>query len=94
MEQGSYMLIERGMTVQGIDGELGSVSEVVADAGADIFRGLVLTHGLLLPKQVFIPAENVVGVADRRVQINLTKTQAERLAPPTFTKSETQATDI
>ena len=61
---------------------------------ADIFRGLVLTHGLLLPKQVFIPAENVVGVADRRVQVNLTKAQAEHLSPPTFTTSETQATDI
>jgi uncharacterized protein YrrD len=88
------MLIERGMTVHGIDGDLGSVAEVVADSVADIFRGLVLTHGLLLPKQVFVPAENIVGVADRIVQVNLTKTQAEHLSPPTFTTSETQATDI
>jgi len=94
MEQGSYMLIERGMTVVGTDGDIGSVAEVVADTVADIFRGLILTHGLLLPKQVFVPAENIVGVADRRVQLNLTKAQTERLSPPTFTPSETQATDI
>lgn len=88
------MLIERGMAVHGTDGDLGFVAEVVADAVADIFRGIVLTHGLLLPRQVFIPAENVVGVADRRVQVNLTKAQAECLSPPAFTTSETQATDI
>jgi uncharacterized protein YrrD len=88
------MLIERGMTVRGTDGDLGTVSQVIADAGADIFRGLVLTHGLLLPKQAFIPAEKVVGVADRLVQVNLTKAQAEHLPPPTFTSSETEATDI
>ena len=92
MEQGSYMLIERGMTVHGIDGDLGTVSQVVADPGVDIFRGLVLTHGLLLPKQVFIPAENVVGVAERTVRVNLTRDQASHLAPPATTGSE--AVDI
>ncbi len=94
MEQGSYLLIERGMTVRGTDGDLGTVVQVVADPGADIFRGLVLTHGVLLPKQVFLPAENVVGVTGRLVQVNLTKAQAEHLPPPTFTTSETEATDI
>jgi len=94
MEQGSYMLIERGMTVRGIDGDLGTVSQVVADSEADIFRGLVLTHGLLLPKQAFISAEKVVGVTERRVQVNLTRAQAEQLPSPTFTSSETEATDI
>lgn len=82
MEQGSYLLIERGMTVHGTEGDLGTVSEVVADAGADIFRGIVLSHGLLLPKHVFVPAENIVGVAGRTVQVNLSKSEADQLPPP------------
>lgn len=82
MEQGSYLLIERGMTVQGADSDLGTVTEVVADVGADIFRGIVLSHGLLLPKHVFVPSENIIGVADRTVQVNLTKSEAEQLPPP------------
>lgn len=82
MEQGSYMLIERGMTVHGTDGDLGTVVEVVADTNADIFRGVVLSHGLLLPKQTFIPAQQVVGVSGRTVQVSLSKSEAEHLPPP------------
>lgn len=85
MEQGSYMLIEPGMTVHGSDGDIGTVAQVVADEGADIFRGVVLTHGLLLPKRAFIPAEKVTGVAGRTVQVSLTKAEAEQLPPPTLT---------
>lgn len=94
MEQGSYMLIERGMTIHGTDGDIGTVDQVIADQGADIFRGLVLSHGLLLPKRLFIPAENVIGVTGHTVQVNLTKAQAEQLPPPTFSTSETDATNI
>lgn len=82
MEQGSYLLIEPGMTVQGTDGDLGSVKEVVADAGVDIFRGIVLSHGLLLPRHVFVPADKITGVVGRTVQINLSKSAAEQLTPP------------
>lgn len=82
MEQGSYMLIERGMTVQGTDGELGTVSEVVADVGADVFRGIVLSHGLLLTKHVFVPSGNIVSVGDRIVQVNLSRSEADHLPPP------------
>ncbi len=82
MEQGSYMLIKRGMTLRGTDGDIGTVSEVIADESVDIFRGLVLTHGLLLHKQLFVSAEHVVGVADNIVQVNLSKDEAARLPPP------------
>jgi uncharacterized protein YrrD len=94
MEQGSYMLIEKGMTIHGSDGDIGTVAEVIADQGADIFRGLVLTHGLLIHKRAFIPAENVTGVSGRTVQVNLTKAEAENLPPPTASTSETEATHI
>lgn len=94
MEQGSYLLIERGMTVQGTEGDLGTVAEVVADAGADIFRGIVLSHGLLLPKHVFVPAGNIVGVAGRRVQVNLSKSEADQLPPPTVPSPSPGASEL
>ena len=83
METGSYMLITRGMTVQGTDGDLGTVAEVVADAGVDVFRGLVLAHGFLGTKHAFVPAENVVGVEHNTVRVSLSKSEAEQLPPPT-----------
>ncbi len=82
MEQGSYLLIERGMAVKGTDGELGTVSELVADPEVDVFRGILVSHGLLLPKQLFIPAAYVVQVAERTVQVNLSKAEADALTPP------------
>jgi len=82
MEQGSYMLIERGMTVRGTDADLGTVAEVVADAGADVFRGLVLSQGLLLPRHGFLSAEHVVSVSGNLVQVDISKAEAEKLPPP------------
>jgi hypothetical protein len=83
MEHGSYLLIERGMTVQGMDGNLGSIAEVIADQEADVFRGVILTHGLLMPKRSFITAEHIVGVGEDVVEVDLTKADAENLpAPP------------
>lgn len=83
MEAGSYMLIERGMTVRGTDGDLGTVAEVVADEGADIFRGIVLAHGLFGIKHAFVPGEQVVRVEQNIVYVRLSKTEAEHLpAPP------------
>ncbi len=77
------MLIERGMAVRGTDGDLGTVAEVVADEGADIFRGIVLAHGLFGLKQVFVPGEKVVRVEQNVVSVGLSKTEAEQLpAPP------------
>ena len=83
MEQGSYLLIESGMVVRGTDADLGTVAQVVADAGLDVFRGLVLTHGLLLPKQGFLSADHVVSVTGNVVQVNISKSDAEQLPPPT-----------
>lgn len=83
MEIGSYLLITRGMTVQGTDGDLGTVAEVVADTGVDVFRGIVLAHGFLSTKHAFVPAQNVISVEHNRVGVSLSKNQAEQLPPPT-----------
>ncbi len=82
METGSYLLITRGMAVQGTDGDLGTVAEVVADPGVDVFRGIVLAHGLLSTKHAFVPAENVISVEHNKVSISLSKSEAEQLPPP------------
>lgn len=81
------MLIEPGMTVQGTDGTIGTVAEVVADENVDVFRGLVVTHGLLLHKKLFVSAEQVIGVANRVVSLALSKDEAEALPPPALIAS-------
>ncbi len=82
METGSYLLITRGMTVQGTDGDLGTVAEVVADSGVDIFRGIVLAHGFLSTKHAFVPGESVESVEHNTVRVSLSKSEAEQLPPP------------
>ena len=88
METGSYLLITRGMTVRGTDGDLGTVAEVVADAGVDVFRGIVLAPGFLGTKHAFVPARNVVSVEQNIVQVGLSKSEAEQL-PPLATGGQT-----
>jgi uncharacterized protein YrrD len=82
METGSYMMIVRGMVVQGTDGDLGTVAEVVADKGVDVFRGIVLAHGFLSTKHGFVPAGKVVSVEQNTLHVSLTKSEAEQLPPP------------
>jgi uncharacterized protein YrrD len=82
MEQGSYLLIENGMAVRGTDAEIGSVAQVIADPGMDVFRGLIITHGHLLPRQGFLSAEQIISVIDGVVHVSLTRTEAENLPPP------------
>ncbi len=76
------MMIVQGMTVRGTDGDLGTVAEVVADAGVDVFRGIVLAHGFLSTKHAFVPAQNVVSVEQYTVHVGLSKSEAEQLPPP------------
>ena len=82
METGSYMMIMPGMVVRGTDGDLGTVAEVVADAGIDVFRGIVLAHGFLSAKHGFIPADKVMSVEQNMVHVGLTKSEAEQLSSP------------
>ena len=83
METGSYLLIERGMPVLGIDGDLGTVSEVVADVNVDVFRGIVLEHGLFAGAHGFIPADKVLRVEQNKVYVGLSKAEANDLPAPT-----------
>lgn len=94
METGSYMLIERGMTVRGTDGDLGKVAEVVADTEVDIFRGIVLAHGLFAGKHGFIPAEQVTRVEQSVVYVSLSKAEADHLPSPVAGGQAYQGRDV
>jgi len=81
MQQGSYMLITPGMAVYGTDGHLGTVTEVVADAGVDVFRGIVVSHGILAHK-AFVHGDAVISVIGERVELSLSKAEFDQLPPP------------
>ncbi len=70
------------MTVRGTDGDLGNVVEVVADEGVDVFRGVVLGHGLFSAKRGFVPADRVVRVEQNVVHVSLSRTEADQLPSP------------
>lgn len=90
MTQGSYLLIAHGMTVRGVDGDLGTVADVIADESVDVFRGIALAHGLpLLSRLGFIAATHVVSVVDDIVQVDLGKADVADLPPPSESGSST-----
>ena len=82
MTHGSYLLIEPGMTVYSATGAaIGTVTELVADENADIFRGIVLTlasapSGL---ETVFLPGEHITAVEPQKVLTDLTDNSAAQL---------------
>lgn len=88
------MLIEPGMTVRGTDGDLGKVAEVVADAGLDVFRGIVLAHGFLAGKHGFIAGELVTSVEQSVVTVRLTKTEADNLPAPATGGQDYEGRDL
>lgn len=82
MTRGSYLLIEPGMTVQGIDGSsIGTVNELIADENADIFRGIVATlSGTSSRDQaVFVPGEHITAVEGQVVFTDLNPDSASQL---------------
>ena len=82
MTRGSYLLIEPGMTVEGNDGTIvGTVTELVADENADIFRGIVvnLASARARNQVVFMPGEHITAVEDRTVFTDMNPDSAVRL---------------
>jgi hypothetical protein len=79
MDRGSYMLITEGMPVIGPDGLLGNVAEVIADVVVDVFRGVVVSHGVLPPRRAFVSPEAILRVTDKNVQVQCTKADFDHL---------------
>jgi len=58
----SWKVVESGWEVVASDGDsVGTVREVLGDAEADIFSGLVVSEGLL-SKTRFVPSEQVTRI--------------------------------
>jgi hypothetical protein len=82
MTVGSYLLIEPGMTIQGADGHtIGTVTELVADENADIFRGIVahLASARSSNEVVFMPGEHITAVESQTVFTDLDLDRAAQL---------------
>jgi uncharacterized protein DUF2171 len=83
----SWFLIEPGWKVVDAAGEeVGSVDEIVGDSSDDIFNGLSVSTSLL-GRPRYVPSEQVGAITEGRVQLTISKEQAERLGeyeePPT-----------
>jgi hypothetical protein len=93
--QVSWKAIEQGAAVLATDGsEVAKVVEVAGDLTADIFNGLVVSFGTLEGHR-YLPAERVVAIWPRRVQVDLAPAETaslpayeepvvERLSPESF----------
>ena len=67
----SWIVVEPGWEVVARDGEAaGKVKEMLGDENADIFDGLVITHGLL-GKERYVPSERVTAIYEGRVELDL-----------------------
>ncbi len=77
----SWLVIERGWDVVDSSGEeVGKVEEVVGDSTRDIFNGITLATGLFARGQ-YVPAERVGEITDGRVELTISKAEAEQLPP-------------
>ena len=75
----SWLAIERDAAVVSAAGtEIAKVVEVAGDPEADIFNSLVIRVGPLKQKQS-LPAERVVAIRPRRVEVDLTAREVARL---------------
>jgi uncharacterized protein YrrD len=75
----SWLLIERGWKVVDVDGEeVGKVEEIVGDTNRDIFSGITVATGLFARGQ-FVPAEEIAGITEGQIGLNLPKAEVEGL---------------
>jgi hypothetical protein len=75
----AWTMIESGWNVVASDGaDVGHVDEVTGDSTADIFNGLAISSGPL-GKPRYVPAEQVAGIVEGRVELALTSDEVKRL---------------
>jgi hypothetical protein len=75
----SWFLIEPGWKVVDASGdEVGSVDEIIGDSSEDIFNGLSISTSLL-GRPRYVPSEQVGAITEGRVQLRISKGEAERL---------------
>jgi uncharacterized protein YrrD len=79
----SYLSLQAGPPVYSCDGErIGAVEHVLADAGADIFDGIVLDTSVLPGGHRFVDASQVEEIFERGVLLKLDRKAADGLPEP------------
>jgi uncharacterized protein YrrD len=79
----SYLTLEEGAAVVSRDGErIGKVEEVVADAQADVFDGLVIGKGPLGLDRRYVDADHVDRIHARGVVLSITAAEAAAMPEP------------
>ncbi len=79
----SYMATTEGVPVLSSDGEeVGRLGHVLADVGADVFDGIVISEGGLAGRHRFADASEVEAFYERVVVLKLDTESAERLPEP------------
>jgi uncharacterized protein YrrD len=82
-EPASYLTLEAGTPVFASDGErIGAVEHVLADAGTDIFDGLVIDTRRGPGGLRFVDAPQVATIAADAVTLTLSSRAAEQLPEP------------
>jgi uncharacterized protein YrrD len=75
----AWVVIEEGWKVVGRNREdLGYVKEIFGDEKADIFDGLLVTHGLIR-KDRYVPAERVTAIYEGLIETDLDDDQLQGL---------------
>jgi uncharacterized protein YrrD len=79
----SYLVLERGTPVYSADDvRIGKVTHVLADAGEDVFDGIVIGEHLFGHDHRFADADDVDEVFDRGVVLKLDRAACEALPKP------------
>ncbi len=80
----AWRAIKPGHTVFGRDGtEVGTVSRVLADDGADIFHGIALRHGLpIIGEERELLASQIVRITEDAVYTSLSAEEIDGLQHP------------
>ncbi len=77
----AYELLDRGVPVLACDGrQVGTVGSVLADAGEDVFHGLLIDtpHGGVR----FVEADSVASIHERGVDLRIDSAAAQSLPGP------------
>ncbi len=80
----AWRAIKHGHRVVARDGdEIGTVSRVLADDGADIFHGIAIRHGLpIIGEEREVVAAQIDRISEDAVHTTLAASEVEGLQPP------------
>lgn len=94
-QPGSYLTLAEGVAVFSSDGErLGEVQHVLADAGVDIFDGIVVDASALPGGLRFVDAADIAEIHERGVVLKLTAAAAEQLPEPSENPGSIEVTGV